>query len=127
MNKLETGLRIFIGLTAIVLAVNGFLWSFIPAGNLDTYSITTNTATGINMLKSDIGGGLFAAAIFLFMYAWRRGFWFYPAIIATGSYLLVRTVSLIVDGSHPTVFAGIALEALVAIVLVVLWRMELAE
>ncbi|MBV7337101.1 hypothetical protein KFU94_54520 [Chloroflexi bacterium TSY] len=68
MNRLETGLRIFIGLIAIVLLVNGFLWSFMPAGNLETYSITTNTAIGINMIKSDIGGGLFAAAISLFIY-----------------------------------------------------------
>ncbi len=79
------------------------------------------------MIKSDIGGGLFAAAIFLFMYAWRRGFWFYPAVIATVSYLLVRTISLIVDGSHPTVLAGVGLETLVAIVLVILRRMESAE
>ena len=127
MNRLVTGLRVFIALVAVVLLANGFLWSFLPAGNLETYNIMADTAVGINMIKSDIGGGLLMAAISLLMYAWQRGFWFYPAIIATGSYLLVRTVSLIVDGSHPRILLGIGLEAVVAFVLVVLWRMELSE
>jgi len=70
MNRVETGLRIFIGFIAIVVAVNGFLWSFMPASNLETYGITVDTIVGINMIKSDVGGGLFAAAIFLFIYAW---------------------------------------------------------
>ncbi|MBV7337891.1 hypothetical protein KFU94_58615, partial [Chloroflexi bacterium TSY] len=68
-----------------------------------------------------------ALVIYVCMHAWRRGFWFYPAVIATVSYLLVRTISLIVDGSNPTILMGVGLEALVAIVLVILWQMESAQ
>ncbi|MBV7328446.1 hypothetical protein KFU94_09340 [Chloroflexi bacterium TSY] len=127
MNRLETGLRVFLGLVAVILLGSGFMWSFLPAGNLETYGIAVDGALGLNMIKSDIGGGLFMAGISVLMYAWKRGFWFYPAIIATLSYLVVRVVSLIADGSHPTLLFGIGLETLVAIVLLALWRMESTE
>ena len=127
MKILNQGLRIFIGLIAVVLLVNGFQWAFAPQNLLDTYGIAADSQLGMNMLKSDIGGGLISAAIFLLMFALRKGFWFYPAIIATGAYLVIRIASLIVDGSHPTVLFGIGLEAFVAIVLLILRRMELSE
>ncbi|MEM7130508.1 MAG: hypothetical protein AAF702_29560 [Chloroflexota bacterium] len=126
MSRLETILRVMIVLIAITLLGNGFLWGF-TLNNLETYSITTEGALGLNMIKSNISSGQFSAFIFLVMYTWRRGFWFYPAIILVVSYLIPRIVSLFVDGSHPTILIGIALEAFVAIVLVALWRMESAE
>ena len=127
MKIVNQGLRIIIGLIAVVLLVNGFQWAFIPQNLLDTYGIVAESPLGINMLKSDIGAGLISAAIFLMMFALKNGFWFYPAAILTASFLIIRIISLFVDGSDPTIVMGIALEAIVLIALFIVRYLDTKE
>ena len=65
-------LKIFIGLIALLLLKQGFMWSFLPEMNLETHNIVTNSNLGLNMVKSEIGAGLFSVSIFLLLYDNKR-------------------------------------------------------
>ena len=125
MKIVDIILRVIIIAVSLILLFSGFQWAFMPDTNMTTNGITASSPLGRNMIKSDIGAGLIGAAIFLFLYALKKGFWFYPSVIMTGSYLVIRVVSLISDGSHRTVVVGIIMEAFVIGVLMVMRRMEI--
>ena len=116
--------RVFLGLVAAILVLQGGMWGFFPESNLATNSIEVSNALGINMIKSDIGGGLVAAGLFILLFLFKGRMWFLPSVIIAGSYLIIRTVSLVVDGSHPTILIGIALESLVLIALIGLNKLQ---
>ena len=117
-------LKIFVGLTAFVLIVQGFMWSFLPKTNLESYNIVTNSNLGLNMIKSDIGAGLFAVGLFSLLYIFKGNKWFLPTLIMVGLYLLIRTISFITDGYHQTIVIGIVLEGLVLIALFALNNLQ---
>lgn len=108
-------LRIFLGLMGGVLVLQGTMWAFAPASNLEMNQIVTETALGMNMIKSDIGGPLMVAGIFLLLFAIKGREWYVPSIMIAGGYLLVRSVSFIVDGYHPTIVVGVVLESVVVV------------
>ncbi|MCG8574854.1 MAG: hypothetical protein MI810_08230 [Flavobacteriales bacterium] len=113
-------LRVFLGLMGAMLLFQGFMWSFLPETNLEMNGITTDSILGINMIKSDIGGALLTAGTFLGLFALQGRKWFYPTVIVAGGYFMVRTVSLFMDGSHPTIIIGIVIEAVVIVTSVIL-------
>ena len=112
---MKTFLRIFLGLTALVLLAQGAAWAFVPEFNMVMNGIQVNSPLGLNMVKSDIGGGLLAAGAFLALYALKGGHWFYPTAIVAGSYAGVRLVSCITDGWDPLAAFGVGLEILVVL------------
>lgn len=116
--------RIFIGLVASLLLMQGFMWSFLPEANLATNGIVVDNTLGINMIKTDIGAGLFTVAIFSFLYLFRGVKWFMPLVIAVSGYLIIRTISFFVDGYHETVVIGIGLEAIVLVALLGLNKLQ---
>lgn len=84
-----------------------------PAANLTDNDITATSPLALNMIKTDIGGGLIAASTLIGLFALKGNQWFVPAAIITGAYLILRTISWTVDGSHPMIISGVVLEALV--------------
>lgn len=116
-------LRMAIGGMGVVLLVQGLLWGFFPGTNMDTYGITADGALGLNMIKADIGGPLIATGLMLVLFAVRGGYWFLPTVILAGSYLGVRTASLIVDGPEPLAVLGVVVEAVVVAALYALHRL----
>jgi len=103
-------LRVFIGLVAIMLLYPGFMWSFMPDSNLVLNDIEVNSALGMNMVKSAMGTGLIATSIFMLLFLLKGEKWFLPSVIIMATFLLIRLVSLFVDGSHKMIIVGILIE-----------------
>jgi len=103
-------LRVFIGLVAIMLLYPGFMWSFMPDSNLVLNDIEVNSALGMNMVKSAMGTGLIATSIFMLLFLLKGEKWFLPSVIIMATFLLIRLVSLFVDGSHKMIIIGILIE-----------------
>lgn len=123
-------LRVFLGLIGLALIFQGFMWSFLPESNLEMNGIQISSILGINMVKSDIGGGLLAAGTFLGLFSLKGKHWFYPSVIIASAYFLVRAISLITDGYHETVVIGVILEGFVivaALILNMFWNAGLNE
>ena len=110
-------LKIFIGLIALMLFKQGFMWSFLPETNLEIHNIVTNSNLGLNMIKSEIGTGVLSVSIFLLLYVIKGQKWFLPAIIMVGLFLVIRTISFIIDGYHQIIVSIIILEVLILIAL----------
>lgn len=116
--------RIFLSLTALILLAQGVLWGLFPASNLEMNGIETQTIIGHNMFKSDIGGGIIAAGIFLSLFLWRGNQWFWPVLIISTAFFSLRLISFFVDGSHPLVIFGLVFEAAVIATLIGLKRLR---
>ncbi len=117
-------LKIFIGLIALMLLKQGFMWSFFPESNLEAHNIVTNSNLGLNMIKSEIGSGLFSVSIFLLLYVIKGQKWFLPAAIMVGFFLVIRTISFIMDGYHKIIVTLIVLEAILLVALFALNKLQ---
>jgi hypothetical protein len=117
-------LKIFIALIALLLLKQGFMWSFLPEMRLESNNIVTNSNLGLNMIKSDMGGGLFSVAIFLLLYVIKGKKWFLPATIMVGFFLVIRTISFIMDGYHQMIVIVIVVEVLILVALFVLNKLQ---
>lgn len=126
-NALIWTCRSFIGLTAVILLLAAFMWSFAPDANMLQNGISAEGILGRNMIKSDIGAGLFVASIFSFLYLFKGKQWFLPSVITVSAYLTIRTVSLIVDGYAQMAMFGVGLEATVLAALLVLNKLQQQE
>lgn len=117
-------LKIFIGLIALLLLKQGFMWSFLPETSLESNNIVTNSNLGLNMVKSDMGGGLFSVAIFLLLSVIKGQKWFLPSTIMVGFYLVIRTISFIMDGYHQVIVSVIVIEVLILTALFALNKLQ---
>ncbi len=104
----------FLGL---VLLVSGSLWAFFPAPWLEITGIAADDALSRNMLKTDMGGGLLGTGLLFVLSGLRGGAWTTATLVLVCCYLLVRSVSVVVDGPTPLALAGIAAEATAAALL----------
>ncbi len=104
------GLRVFIGLVALMLLYPGITWSFMPEANLVNNNIEVNSTLGMNMLKSAMGTGLLVTSLFMLLFLFKGEKWFLPSFIIMATFLLIRLVSLFVDGSHMMIIVGILIE-----------------
>ena len=84
-------------------------------------------AMGRNMLKSDMGGGLIGTSVLFIMAGIRGGIWTRATLVLVSSYLLVRSVSAVVDGPTPLALVGITVEAAAVAALLLAVRLERAE
>ncbi|MEM7158584.1 MAG: hypothetical protein AAF799_37435 [Myxococcota bacterium] len=121
-TRTNLSIRVVLGLVGVTLVLNGIQWGFLPASNLDANSISVGSALGMNMLKSDIGGPLIATGTFALLAGIRGARWALPVAISAGAYLVVRIVSLAVDGYSTLAAVGVGMEALVLGLAVLLWR-----
>jgi len=119
--------RIFIGLVGAILLYVAFMWSFAPDTNMLQNGISVDGILGRNMIKTDIGAGLFAASIFSFLYLFKGKQWFLPLVIIVSAYLVIRTVSILMDGYTEMAIFGIGLEAMVLIAVLGLNKLQNQE
>jgi hypothetical protein len=124
MQAAKVATNVFLLLVAASLLVSGVLWAIAPTSNLATNGISVSSALGMNMIKTDIGAPLITTALFLVIFVFKRGHWFYPAAMNAAAYLVIRIISFAVDGYHPMVAVGIALEATVLAVLFAARRID---
>lgn len=121
--KIASGVcKWFLVVVSLILMVQGIRWGFFPASNLADNEITATSPLALNMIKSDIGGGLIAASVLIGLFALKGNQWFFPAAVITAAYLVVRTLSWLVDGTHPMIVSGVVLEAIVLAALFFLKR-----
>lgn len=111
-NTITWILRIFIGLLGVAILYPAFMWSFMPESNLLQNNIEVNSIIGMNFIKSNMGTSLFTTPIFMFLFLFKGEKWFLPSVIIMATFLLIRFISFVVDGSHTIIIAGIILEAL---------------
>jgi len=119
-NVMNWVCRIFTGIMGLIFFIQGFIWAFFPDMNLTAYDIQASSVLGINMIKSDIGAGLFASSIFTFLFLFKGKQWFFPLLIIAVAYLAIRLISLLTDGYHQTILFGVILESLFLISISVL-------
>ena len=117
-------IRIALGLMGLTLLYSGFMWAFMPADNLIANDIVAQSILGLNMVKSDIGGPLMAVGLMQLLFVFGKQQFLWPLVLISLSYFAVRTTSLIVDGSHPMIIAGIAMELLVPALNLLLHKMR---
>ncbi|NME72582.1 hypothetical protein [Flammeovirga aprica] len=123
MKVVKVILKVLLGLMGLVLVYNGFKWAFLPENNLNTNGIIANTILGINMIKSDIGAPLMAIGLFQVLFVLGRKEFFFPLIIISLLYFVVRLVSYFVDGSHPIIEIGLVMEVVVPLLNTVLFKL----
>lgn len=126
MKSLSIGIRVLLALVALTLVGNGFMWAFLPAGNLETNAISVDSPLGMNMIKSDIGAPLIGVGLLILLYAWRQGHWYYPSVLMAALYAVVRAASVAVDGPEPMALVGVGLETFVVLLLVIDRRLNSA-
>ncbi len=88
------------------------LWTFSPTSAMEFFQVQTQSITGINALKSDMGGMLLVMGLLMLMYFIRGSWWLKPAIIAVSVLLFNRSVSLAIDGVSREAIAGTVAELL---------------
>lgn len=112
--------RILLALVWLILFYAGFMWAFVPETNLLANSIVTDSILWLNMIKSDIWWPLMWVAILWFLFLYDTHKYFIPMLIFPSSYLVVRSVSFVIDGSHETIIAGLIMEAIVVWIVILL-------
>ncbi len=113
--------RFFLGLITLLLMSTWVRWFVDTQAILDQYQVTTETITGINALKSGMGGSALITGIFVILYFFKGGRWLLPVIISTGALLLTRVLSLLFDGFSMVGFIGVVLEILLMAAAAFLW------
>jgi len=91
------------------------MWSFAPDANMTQYGISTDGILGVNMIKTDIGAGLLTASLFSLLYLFKGKQWFLPLVIIVSAYLIIRAISLLMDGYNEMAVFGVILEGAVLI------------
>ena len=123
-KNVATALRVMIGLVGITLMFNGFMWGFFPNNNLETYDIIVNASSGMNMIKSDIGGPLLIAGLFTLLYSIKGEKWYWSTLLISSGYLFVRFFSIIFDGYSQTAMLGIVVEIIAISLLIVSYKVN---
>lgn len=124
MKAIILTLKIFLGLIGSTLVFQGFMWSFFPESNMEMDGIVTNSTLGINMIKTDIGAPLMIVGLFQILFVIGNDEFFKPLVIIASAYLVVRTMSFFVDGSHPMIITGIIMELIVPALNILLFRLK---
>ena len=95
-----------------------------PEACLDLTGIAADDALSRNMLKTDMGGGLLGTGVLFVLAGLRGGTWTTATLILVSCYLLVRSVSVVVDGPTPLALLAIAAEAVAVAALLAARRLE---
>ena len=124
--KLETGIRFvltgFIVLIALAMIGLWAMWMFSPEAAKDFFEVDARSITGINALKSDMGGAVLAIGVFLILSLVKGTQWLYSAAITSGCLMLGRTISLLADGYTQAGVRALIVEVVAVTVFVLVAR-----
>ena len=110
-------LKTVVFLIAILMLGIWLMWMVSPETAKNLFEVDARSITGINALKSDMGGVVLTIAVFLIL-SFKETQWLYSAAIASGCLILGRTISLVVDGYTPTGVNALVVELIAVIVFV---------
>ena len=110
-------LKTVVFLIAILMLGIWLMWMVSPETAKNLFEVDARSITGINALKSDMGGVVLTIAVFLIL-SFKKTQWLYSAAIAAGCLMLGRTISLVVDGYTPTGVNALVVELIAVIVFV---------
>ena len=110
-------LKTVVFLIAILMLGIWLMWMVSPETAKNLFEVDARSITGINALKSDMGGVVLTIAVFLIL-SFKETQWLYSAAIASGCLMLGRTISLVVDGYTPTGVNALVIELIAVIVVV---------
>lgn len=119
-------LKILIGLVALMLLVQGFLWSFMPESSMKSAEISSSSPIGMNYLKSNSGVAFFSMGLFFAMFVLQGNSWFLPSVIMLSGYILIRTVDLITAGYNQSIALYILIEIVIMAALFALKSLQSA-
>jgi len=105
--------RIFTALVTVLMFCMWTMWTFLPARAQSFFEIEALSTTGLNALKSDMGGLFLALFILILLGFFRNSRWFYSAAIISSCIVLNRIISLGVDGFTNTGLQATILELLI--------------
>ena len=110
--------KILLGAIGALMIFFGGRWMFAPDAIMREHDISTNTATGKNYLRGDMGGLLIGGGAAIFMFLYQGMVWALPILVIIGAVMLGRIVSLIADGKSKQGLMALGIE--LAIVLLVI-------
>ena len=110
-------LKTFVCLIAILMLGIWLMWMISPEAAKNLFEVDARSITGINALKSDMGGAVLTIAVFLIL-SFKETQWLYSAAITSGCLMLGRTISLVVDGFTPAGVTALIVELIAVIVFV---------
>lgn len=116
--------KIFLVLIALLLVSAWAIWFLDTQAMLNQYQVATESVTGINALKTSMGGAALIIGLFIILYFLKGNRWLLPIILSTGVLLIIRTISMFVDGSSTTIWLGIILEFLLILAALVLMNQK---
>ncbi len=116
--------QIILTIIGLRLLYSGTNWAFTPYDNMTFIGIEASVPFGINMIKTDIGAPLMGIGIFLLLFVSKGNRFFLTPFIFASLYFVVRTVSYVVDGSHPVLTFGIGMELVALLALLGLYKLR---
>ncbi len=119
--------KVLFGLFALDAGRNWVQWTFFPDVAMEFFQVHAETLWGLNMLKTDMTGGVAASGVFAAMYLLRGKNWLPPAIAIVSVFLVTRLIHMFVDGSTPMLWAGIGYEAVYLVTALFLLQTEPTE
>jgi len=114
----------FIGFIALLMLSIWLTWMISPEIAKDVFEVDARSITGINALKSDMGGSVLAIAVFLILSFVKGTQWLYSAAVTSSCLMLGRTISLVVDGYTPTGVLALVIELIAVIIFVTIARQD---
>lgn len=103
---------------------NWVQWTFMTEIALETFQVSADTLWGINMLKTDMTSGVATSGVFAALYFLRGKQWLPPAMVLVSVYFITRGISLIVDGTTPMLWAGMAYEGVYFLAALTIYKTE---
>jgi len=96
---MSNGLKVGVGLVALLLAFLGVRWMFVPQGIAAEMGITLAGPLAFNTVRGDLGG-MFIAGTILCVLALRsgEGRWLQAVALVIGCVATGRFIGLLVDG-----------------------------
>ena len=109
--------KIYIAIVALFVAYLGMMWTFATQHSLDKFNISIGTLAGINTIKTLVGTSLLTISFFATLFIINPKKWFPPLLLMTTLLLVLRVLSLFIDGfqERMTIYAGLELLILFAV------------
>lgn len=107
-------LKILLGLIGLVLFYVGLIWLLAPKKIMKQHDLVSQSPTGYNFIRGDIGGILVAGALFIGLFLYQGpAYWLYPGVILIASVILGRIIGLITDGKSKKGVVAIIVEVII--------------
>lgn len=105
--------KIIIGLCAALMFSFWIIWMLFPETGKALFQVDAATITGINSLKSDMGGFVLTAGIFMLLTLFNYKRWVLSASITTSGIFISRIFSIIADGYSVQAIGATVIEIIV--------------